>query len=62
MSSDCPLLSSKPTSNIQIANDQRNGHCINELEEQLNGIGKSPLGSYSPLKFSTLFKLNTARK
>uniref|UniRef100_A0A8W8JLW1 RING-type domain-containing protein n=1 Tax=Magallana gigas TaxID=29159 RepID=A0A8W8JLW1_MAGGI len=36
MSPDCPLLSSQPTSNIQIGNDQRNGHFINELERQLN--------------------------
>lgn len=39
MSPDCPLLSAQPTSNIQIGNDQRDGHCINELEQQYNASG-----------------------
>eukprot|EP00105_Crassostrea_gigas_P039952 XP_019924100.1 PREDICTED: baculoviral IAP repeat-containing protein 7 [Crassostrea gigas] len=39
MSPDCPLLSSQPTCNIQIGNEQRDGHCINELEQQINASG-----------------------
>ncbi|XP_065928475.1 baculoviral IAP repeat-containing protein 2 [Magallana gigas] len=39
MSPDCPLLSSQPTSNIQIGNEQRNWHCINEPEQRINASG-----------------------
>ncbi|XP_052691085.1 putative inhibitor of apoptosis isoform X1 [Crassostrea angulata] len=41
MSPDCPLLSAQPTSNIQIVNDQRDGHCMNELKQQFNAIGNN---------------------
>ncbi|XP_065928478.1 baculoviral IAP repeat-containing protein 2-like [Magallana gigas] len=66
MSPDCPLLSSHPTSNIQIGNKQRNGHCINEPEQRINASGSdlssnnneipSSLTSYSVLTGNKITK------
>ncbi|XP_052710748.1 baculoviral IAP repeat-containing protein 7-like [Crassostrea angulata] len=52
MSPDCPLLSSQPTSNTQIGNDQRNGHCKNELGQTINASGNDLSSNNSRLPSS----------
>nr|XP_034335617.1 putative inhibitor of apoptosis [Crassostrea gigas]XP_034335618.1 putative inhibitor of apoptosis [Crassostrea gigas]XP_034335619.1 putative inhibitor of apoptosis [Crassostrea gigas] len=63
MSPDCPLLSSQPTSNIQIGNKQSNGHCINEPEQRINASGNDLSSNNNEIPSSlTSYSVSTGNK